>query len=169
MENNMKIVVPIDGYNIEADNRYLIPFLQRNKFGFINKQRKIVIPAQYDYVLDDFLNEDSLVRIGERYAIAYKRVTTAPAVYYYERFGLLKSNGTLLTPIKYQRIYMPTDSKRIVLGGFDTGYAVIDFNGNIVVPFGKYSYINGYHSGGARVIKGEDTNWIDESGREIFR
>ena len=178
MESEIRIVTPIDGYNMDADNRYLIPFINWNpmidwgKFGFVNKLGEIVIPAQYDYVLDDFIDENSLVRVGERYAIAYERKASTPSVYYYERYGLLKSDGTLLVPIKYQRIYMPISSKRIVLGGFDTGYAVMDFNGNIVVPFGKYHYIDRYCHGIARVKKsGSESGWyrIDENGNEIIR
>lgn len=74
---------------------------------------------------------------------------------------------------------MPILSNRIVLRSYGQGYAVIDFNGNFIVPFGKYNYIDGYDTGVARVKLGKTTNgiqdsssqWgiIDENGNEILK
>lgn len=167
----MKIVVPFDGYNVETDNRYLIPCVKGGSFGFINKNGDVVIPAQFDYVLDDFLNEDSLVRVGRSYVRTYPRKTTDPAAYSYKRYGVLRSDGTLLIPIEYEGINMSIASRRIILRSMDKGYAVVDFDGNIVVPFGKYGYIKGFNIGIARVKKNaSDSEWqmIDENGNEII-
>ena len=58
------------------------------------------------------------------------------------------------------------------------GYAVLNTDGTEVVPFGKYSWIDGFDKGLARVRIGNVTNgqnengnkWglIDENGREIL-
>lgn len=92
---------------------------------------------------------------------------------------MLKTNGELLLPMEYEGIAMPLFSNRIVLRSYEKGYAVIDFNGNIIVPYGKYNYIDGFDTGVARVKLGKttnglqdsDTKWgiIDENGNEILQ
>lgn len=174
-----KILVNRLSYDITNDSRYLLPFIQGAKIGFVNKNAEIMIPASYQFVLDDFYNDKSLVRVGETYGVGFERKTSAPAVYLRKRYGLLKSNGDLLFPIEYEDIAMPILSNRIVLRSYGQGYAVIDFNGNFIVPFGKYNYIDGYDTGFARVKIGNTTNgfqatdaqWgiIDEDGNEILK
>lgn len=59
-----KILVNRLSYNIKNDSRYLLPFVQGSKIGFVNKNAEILIPASYQFVLDDFYNDKSLVRVG---------------------------------------------------------------------------------------------------------
>ena len=174
-----KILVSRSKYEIKEDDRFLIPFIQKTKIGFMNKEAEIVIPALYQLVLDDFHNEQSLVRVGEPYTVAFERKSSAPRVYAYERYGLLKANGELLFPMEYEDIAMPIYSNRIVLHSYNKGYAVIDFRGNFIVPFGKYNYIDGYDTGFARIKLGRSSNgcqesnnqWgiIDENGNEVLK
>lgn len=174
-----KILVARLDYDIKNDGRFLLPFIQNAKIGFVNKEAEIIIPASYQFVLDDFYNEKSLVRVGETYGVAFERKTSTPTVYLRKRYGLLKTNGELLLPIEYEGITMPIFSNRIVLRSYGKGYTVIDFNGNIIVPFGKYNYIDGFDTGVARVKLGKSTNglqesdakWgiIDENGNEILK
>lgn len=174
-----KILVNRLNYNIKNDSRYLLPFVQGSKIGFVNKNAEIMIPASYQFVLDDFYNDKSLVRVGETYGVGFERKTSSPTVYLRKRYGLLKANGEFLLPIEYENIAMPILSNRIVLRSYGQGYAVIDFNGNFIVPFGKYNYIDGYDTGVARVKLGKTTNgiqdsssqWgiIDENGNEILK
>lgn len=178
IDYSTKILVNRLHYDINNDDRFLLPFVQNAKIGFVNKEAEIIIPASYRFVLDDFYHEKSLVRVGETYGVAFERKTSTPAVYLRERYGLLKTNGELLLPIEYEGIVMPIFSNRIVLRSYEKGYAVIDFNGNIIVPFGKYNYIDGFDRGVARVKQGKTTNglqksdakWgiIDENGNEVL-
>lgn len=179
IDYNTKILVNRLDYEIKNDNRFLLPFVQDTKIGFINKKAEIIIPASYQFVLDDFFNDKSLVRVGETYCVGFDSKTSQPSVYLCNRYGLLKSNGDLLLPIEYENITMPVFSNRIVLHSYKQGYAVIDFNGNFIVPFGKYNYIDGYDWGVARIKSGKTTNglketdaqWgiIDENGNEILK
>ncbi len=159
-----KILVDRLHYDLKKDDRFLLPFTQNEKIGFINKEAEIIIPASYQFVLDDFYHEKSLVRVGEIYGVAFERKTSTPAVYLRKRYGLLKTNGELLLPIEYEGIVMPLFSNRIVLRSYEKGYTVIDFNGNIIVPYGKYNYIDGFDAGVARVKLGKTTNGLRESG-----
>lgn len=179
IDYSAKILVNQWKYDIKNDDRFLLPFIQDTKIGFVNKEAEIVIPASYQFVLDDFYHEKSLVRVGETYGYGFERKSSTPAVYHRKRYGLLKSNGDLLLPIEFEDIVMPVFSNRIVLRSYKQGYAVIDFNGNFIVPFGKYNYIDGYDTGVARVklgkisngLKETDAQWgiIDENGTEILK
>lgn len=177
--SDARILASYYKYDILNDNRFLIPFTERAKIGFINHESKTIIPASFDIVLDDFYNSSSLVRVGEIYGVAFERKTSAPAVYLRKRYGLLKSDGEMLLPIEFEDIIMPVFSSRIVIRSYGKGYAVIDYNGNIIVPFGRYDYIDGFDMGLSRVklgkvsngIKDSDDQWgiIDECGNEVLK
>lgn len=176
---NTSIIISNSDYNIENDKRFLIPFQMGSKFGFINKEKQIIIPPQFDIVLDDFYNEKSLVRVGLYTAKAYERKTMSPAASVIIHYGILKADGTFLVPIEYEGIAKPIWSCRYTLRSNSKGYAVIDYNGNFIVPFGKYNYIDGFDSGLARIKSGTTSNglinsdslWgiIDEDGNENLK
>ena len=176
---NPRIITTSSNYDFERDKRYLIPFQMGTKFGFINKKKQIIVPPQFDIVLDDFFNQNSLVRVGSYIAKAYERKTMNPATSVIIRYGILKADGTFLVPIEYEGIANPIWSNRYTLRSNLKGYAVIDSKGNIIVPFGKYDYIDGYDSGLARIKAGRASNglinsdslWgiIDENGNENLK
>ena len=58
--------MPLDQYTgNKPDDRYLIPFMEWGKIGFMNQAEEIVMPPKYDIYLDEFYRESSLVRVGE--------------------------------------------------------------------------------------------------------
>lgn len=158
-----KVLVSRLHYDLEKDKRFLIPFLSGTKIGFANTEGDIIIRPQFDYVLDDFFHVKSLVRVGEAYSKVYPSRNPRPSIYLYKRFGILKSDGSFLIPMEYEGIAMPVLSDAITLRSMSEGYAVIDFNGNIIVPFGVYNYIDGFDQGFARVKIGTTTNGIETS------
>ena len=117
-----------------------------------------------------------MVRVGKYIGNAYERKTSSPAAYIRIVYGLLKADGTFLIPIEYEGIAIPLYSNCYTLRSQTKGYSVIDFQGNVIVPFGKYNYIDGFDTGLARVKIGSTTNglynsdslWgiIDEGGNE---
>ena len=155
-----KLLVSSLYYDIEKDNRLLIPFIAGTKIGFANKKGEIVISPQYQFVLDDFYTEFSLVRVGETYAKSYERKSNTPKTYLYNRFGLIKPNGDFVVPMEYENITMPIFCNKFVcvLRSLNKGYAVINSDGDFVIPFGKYDYIDGFDRGFARVKIGKVTN-----------
>lgn len=158
IDYNVKIIVSRLNYDLKSDDRYLIPFIKDTKIGFANSNAEIVIPAQYDYALDDFYHEKSIIRVGNTYAKAYNRKTSEPAIYCRNHYGLLKSNGEFLLPMEFENIMMPRFSNAITIHSFSKGYAVINFKGEYIIPFGIYNYIDGFNRGYARVKIGKDTN-----------
>lgn len=86
-----KILVDRLHYDIKNDDRFLLPFTQNEKIGFINKEAEIIIPASYQFVLDDFYHEKSLVRVGKTYGVAFERKTSTPAVYLRKKIRLAQN------------------------------------------------------------------------------
>ncbi len=149
---NNRILISNHYYDLSKDNRFLIPFIEGTKIGFANKEGEIIIPSKFQFVLDDFTNEKSLVRVGEDYALAYERKTKCPTTYIYKHFGILKSNGDFLVPMEYNTIIASKDlEKNYVLYSINKGYAVINNKGEFIVPFGVYNYISGFDYFHARI------------------
>lgn len=162
LNSNSKIIIAKNNYNLGEDKRFLIPFLQGTKIGFANKMGNVVIQPNFQFVLDDFECESSLVRVGEHYVVTYERKTTSPATSIHKRYGILKSNGEFLVPMEYEGIAASFNDFELyfVLRSSSKGYAVIDKSGNIIVPFGVYDYISGYNSMHARVKIYKNENHI---------
>lgn len=58
----------------------------------------------------------------------------------------------------YRQTKHPINSEMIVVQDNDYKWGVIDDEGNIVVPFGKYAWIDGFQNGLAKVISHNDTS-----------
>lgn len=58
---------------------------------------------------------------------------------------------------KYRRVKSPINSTLTVVQDNEYQWGVIDENGNIVVPFGRYAWIDGFQNGLAKVIGHNDT------------
>lgn len=56
----------------------------------------------------------------------------------------------------YRRIIEPINSKLMVVQNSDYKWGVIDESGNVIVPFGKYAWIDGFQNGLAKVIGHND-------------
>ena len=71
--SDIRILQTIENHNFETDNRILIPFVQYHKYGFMTRERQIVVPAKYDFIYGEFENKDSLVRVGLATGKGYTR------------------------------------------------------------------------------------------------
>lgn len=58
---------------------------------------------------------------------------------------------------KYRRSVTPINSNLTVVQNQNYQWGVVDRNGHLVVPFGKYRWIDGFHNGLAKVIGLDDT------------
>lgn len=160
-----KILVPLYQYDTTNDKRYLISFRQFDKIGFMTREQKIVIPASFQLVLDEFNYEDDYVRVGKYFSKAYERKTIAPSSYIRSHYGVIDSKGKFIIPIEYEDIRPSIfcDSILFTLRSLEKGYSVVDNKGKTIVPFGKYSYIDGFDTGFARVKIGKTTNGLKDS------
>jgi hypothetical protein len=158
---NSKIVVGYNNHDFENDTRFLIPFILGTKFGFCNKNKEIIIEPTFDIVLDDFIDQHSLTRVGKYIPVNYPDSSQA---YLLLKYGLINTFGQFVIPLEFEGIAFPDNSTAFSVRRIDKGYAAINQFGKYIVPFGKYSYIDGYCNGYARVKIGRHSNSISETG-----
>ena len=172
---NVNFIVNAGLYDLARDNRYLVPFMvyEHNeiRYGFVDKDENIVIPAKYDKVFDDFHNENDLVRVGKRFCINYG-TDEKPRNYYYFSCGLINSKGEELIPCdKYESLYFALPQKLLVAHGSrlkEKGCTLLDVNGNQLIPMGEHTEIYHFVFGFARTQDAHGWGVIDEDGNIII-
>ncbi|MBE7031118.1 MAG: hypothetical protein E7409_06810 [Ruminococcaceae bacterium] len=149
-------------YNLEKyfDEEGLLPLGKNGKWGFVNRQMQVVIPFQYDHA-NEFSDGYALVRKGNRQYIINRNGDTVgqiPAGYEgvrvseglvcicavdswpLEEYGYCDLNGNMVIQPQFSKGDDFQDGVAIVFNG-KPACAVIDRNGNFVVPFGIYDNI----------------------------
>ena len=169
---NTRVIVSIDNYNLESDNRLLIPFLEtrytQNKWGLFDKEGNVVVDAKYDTMLNEFYSSDDIVLVGTLYPHGYARSGGRVASYVKYKYNAIDVDGNIINETAVDDIIISTDKKLLTLKN-ELSYAVCDRSGQIIVPFGKYSRIDGYHAGLARAINyNNQFGVINESGEEVI-
>lgn len=177
LQNNssLNIIVDAHNYNIQDDQRFLVPFMiyEHNdiRFGFADRNGNIVIPAIYDKVFDNFNSETDLVRVGKRFIVDYG-TKEKPRQYKYFYCGVINAHGEELIPCnKYRELYFTEDNLLIAHGErMGRECALIDLNGNEIIPYNRFSDIYHFVNGFARA-KTLEKKWIviDLSGNAIIQ
>lgn len=156
----------VGGYRLWLSNRTLLPFLKGDKFGFSDKNRKLVIAANYEDA-QPFREGMALVKLNGKYGfidkagkevipLKYDDVTlldespfllkdenplhaTLLKVKLNDKWGLVDTTGKELSPIKYDDLDMFHDGLFIVAINKKVGF--IDATGTEVIPL-KYDQVH---------------------------
>ena len=174
-----KILVPASSYNMPDDNRLLIPFTSGDKIGFVNKEGGIVVKPQFTMYYGDCYDESDNIRVAVDNLYGYPRSGGKVATYKRPMYGLINYKGeTIFEPSFYSLLPAIGNKKLYTVQNNNFEYAVLNIDGTVVVPFGKYSWIDGFDNGLARVKIGKVTNeqkdngnkWglINENGKEVL-
>ena len=174
-----KVLVPASSYNMQDDNRLLIPFTSGDKIGFANKEGEVVVKPQFTMYYDDCYDESDYIRVAVDDLYGFPRCGGRVATYKRPMYGLINYKGeTIFEPSFYCLIPAIGNKKLYTVQNKHFGYAVLNIDGTEVVPFGKYSWIDGFDKGLARVkfenvTNGQNENgnkWglIDENGKEVL-
>ena len=174
-----KVLVPASSYNMQDDNRLLIPFTSGDKIGFVDKEGAIVVKPQFTMYYDDCYDENDYIRVAVDDLYGFPRCGGRVATYKRPMYGLINYKGeTIFEPSFYRLIPAIGNKNLYTVQDKNYKYAVLNIDGKEVVPFGKYSWIDGFDKGLARVIIGNVTNgqnengnkWglIDENGKEVL-
>ncbi len=178
LNGTVRVVVEAANYKFEDDNRAVIPFVCGLKWGAMNNKGEVIIPPRYDFVIIDPLTNSGLVRVGIIRSFENDNMTRDTAPYYRYKVGLFDTMGTKVLDVNYQGVIISQDGKILSVQNMKGEYGVLNLKGEIIVPFGRYSYIDGFDNGLARVKLGQRTNgvlnsenkWglINEEGKEVL-
>lgn len=174
-----KILVPASSYNMQDDKRLLIPFTSGDEIGFVDKEGVIVVKPQFTMYYGDCYDESDYIRVTVDYLYGFPRSGGRVASYKRPMYGLINFKGeTIFEPSFFSLIPAIGNKKLYTVQDKNLGYAVLNIDGTEVVPYGKYSYIDGFDKGLARVKIGNVTNgqknngnkWglINENGDEVL-
>ena len=162
-----KVLLPASSYNMQDDNRLLIPFTCGDKIGFANKKGEVVVKPQFTMYYDDCYNESDNIRVTVDELYGVTRSGGKVSAYKRPIYGLINSKGeTIFEPAFYTFLPSIGEKKLYTVQNKDYKYAVLNIDGTEVVPFGKYSWIDGFDNGLARVKIGNLTNGQKENGNK---
>lgn len=177
---NAKVFQEFVDYDFDDDKRLLIPFIIHNKIGFLNRNKECVIEPQYDTYIGNCYSEKDLIKVGIQYSYAYERRNRHPDVYTRYKYGIMNAFGECVIKPQYSGIIIGPKSlivRRAYGYDYDGAHALLDFNGNVIIPFGVYSDIEPFNFGFARCKKfrkidnhnsDELNGLIDENGQVIL-
>lgn len=174
-----KVLVPASSYNMQDDDRLLIPFTSGDKIGFVDKEGTIVVKPQFTMYYGECYDENDIIKVSIDNLYGFPRSGGKVATYKRPMYGLINYKGeTIFEPSFYSLLPAIGNKKLFTVQNNHFEYAVLNIDGTEVVPFGKYSWIDGFDNGLARVRIGNVTNgqiqngskWglIDENGNEVL-
>ena len=166
-----KVIAPIESYDLSKDKRLLIPFVYGEELGFFNQDLDVVVSPKYiTYHGECYGKED--------YVVTVKRIPCYLGytnIYFY---GIIDYQGKEVLPVEYFRVWLPYKSNTLFTVENDKRkYAVMNSEGKEVIPFGKYTYIDGASYDYFRVkvggtpdcLEGNGAKWgiINSKGEEV--
>lgn len=165
----MKIIVDTsNGVNPQITT-LLIPYLEESKnfgkdlikVGLLDNNGSIVLKAAYDFVIGDSVEPDDIIVLGKIGFINDKCPYSEEHPYVkivYSAFNA--SKGMLLEG--FHSFSLSTDRKLITVRR-DYSWGVIDSDGKWIIPYGTYTWIDGFHNGFVRARKGHITNGLKDN------
>ncbi|MCS7073372.1 MAG: WG repeat-containing protein [Bacteroidia bacterium] len=169
----------------------LIPYRKGEKWGFANKDKKIVIPCLYDKVTPFNSHNLSIVQKNNKFYLLDKtgkiilgteygyisnpsedlymvcKERLDPQGFPEGKVGYINQQGKIVIPLIYDYAYPFSDGLAAVRKDGSTGY--IDKTGKVVIPFQKYFTGGQFKDGMTWVRKLDDSNsivLIDKTGKE---
>ena len=159
-----KVLVPASSYNMRDDDRLLIPFTNGDKIGFVNKEGYIIVKPQFTMYYGDCYDESDYIRVAIDNLYGFTRSGGKVATYKRPMYGLINYKGeTIFEPSFYSLLPAIGNKKLYTVQNNNFEYAVLNIDGTVVVPFGKYNWIDGFDNGLARVKIGNVTNGQKEN------
>lgn len=180
--NLTKILVPATIYNFKEDKRLIIPYTQGHHIGFINQDGEVVVsPSEKKYTMyfGECYTENDLIMVSVNYEYGYSKPGGKIYSYCHPLYGIINHRGEEIIKPIYRSLAKSIGNNEIfVVRDKDFRYGVINISGDVIVPFGKYDWIDGFTNGLARIKLGKQSNglvdndnkWglIDINGNEVL-
>ncbi|MBD5338369.1 MAG: WG repeat-containing protein [Bacteroides sp.] len=153
--SNVRVAVDYHDYDIEKDSRLLIPFSYYQYYGMMDKSGKIVVEPKFNRILDSCREDSDVVRVGVYYTYGFNRANRDPSTYLGTKWGLLNSKGEFILEPEYKQIGVSNDNRILTIQHMDGQYEVMSVDGKVIIPKGKYAWIDSFDSGLSRVYVGD--------------
>lgn len=88
-----KVLVSASSYNMQDDNRLLIPFTSGDKIGFVNKEGAIVVKPQFTMYYGDCYDKNDNIRVSVDCLYGFIRSGGRVATYKRPMYGLIDYKG----------------------------------------------------------------------------
>lgn len=152
--------------------------VQDNKYGFIDKGGKVIIPLIYEEA-SSFVNSYAAAKLNGKWGfIDMANKTIVPFIYdkalsFFENRAAVKLNGSwgyidnkgeVKVPIKYYRTFRFSNGYAPV--NLNGRYGFVDLNGVEVIP-PIYDDVYSYKNGVAKVVLNGKTLFVDSTGKEV--
>jgi len=180
----LSIVVLIVGYNVYANisstNSYLINVCKNNKWGYINKSGKQIIPFKYDLPSEfsedlasacvnnkcGFIDKTGKEVIPLKYDAAYSFSKGLAPVEIGEKWGYINKLNKVVIPFEYMSPESYTEGLAPLCKDFQLcGY--VNKKNETKIPF-KYSDVTSFEHGYAAVKSAGLWGLINKEGKEII-
>lgn len=153
--SNVRVAVDYNDYDIEKDTRLLIPFSYYQHYGMMNRSGEVVVEPKYDLILDSCREDSDVVRVGIYYTYGFNRATKEPSTYLRTKWGLLNCKGEFILEPEYKQIGVSDDNQILTIQYMDGQYEVISIDGKVIIPKGKYAWIDSFDGGLSRICVGD--------------
>lgn len=154
-------------------------------FGYVDREGKWVIDAQFDYANDFSPSGYALVKMNDAWGVIdtsgkicipceYEQIKlfrdTIYIVFKDGLYGLQSVDGTLVQPIKYSEIYRIGEADTRAKVCCDGLYGYVDQNGKLVIPT-KYIYALNFEKTGVASVQTKEGEriTIDVNGNRVDR
>ena len=142
----IKFIKPNIGSNTQKETiATLIPYRKGDKWGFCDRNKKLIIPAVYDYT-EGFSEGLAAVKVNGKY-------------------GFIDTKGTMIIPAVYDWAYDFSEGLVAVKVNGKCGF--IDTKGNMVIP-AVYDDAYFFHEGLASVQFNGKWGYIDTKGTQYW-
>lgn len=167
-KQNIKILISPTSYNIENDFRLLIPFIEDNKIGFANNNGEIIVKPQFSMYYGECYNNNDLIKVAAPNPRTSIKSGDNVSTYQRPLYGLINTEGKfILEPIYYNITPSIGPIKLYRVQTTKCQCGVINSEGVEIIPFGKYSRIDGFDHGLSRVKSRGKWGIINSEGEEV--
>ena len=146
-----KVLVPASSYNMQDDNRLLIPFTCDDKIGFANKEGEVIVMPKYTAYYGECYQESDFIKVAV-IETGYPKAGGKVSTYHRLLYGLINAKGEVVLEPSYLSLIPAINGKPLyTVQNRAYQYGVLTSAGKVEIPFGKYCWMDGFDNGLARV------------------
>lgn len=145
------ILLPSKNYDFKNDKRLLIPFTTGSGVGFCDNSGKIIVKPRYSMCFGNCYSKDDYIMVSKQFILPKAKGVSHDHIY--NSYGIINFRGEVIIPARYRRL-LPSLSCNTIFTAQNKQlkYGVINTDRKVIVPFGKYKWIDGFDKGLARFM-----------------